>query len=107
MELLAVIRAPGHRLILPLLHYSPACYLIIKICCGPTFTFTFYRTISDMEGGVMLPVPHIMELDQGDRSIQALAKDPYFMKQLEEAVMSWEEHMTKVTDSYLTKVLTL
>lgn len=55
----------------------------------------------------MLPVPHIMELDQGDRSIQALAKDPYFMKQLEEAVMSWEEHMTKVTDSYLTKVLTL
>jgi hypothetical protein len=68
------------------------------------FVFTFYRTIHHVEGDVILPIPHIAALHQEDRSIQDLAKDPHLIGQLEEVVMSWERHMTKIIDSYLAKV---
>lgn len=57
-----------------------------------------------MEGDVILPIPHIAALHQEDRSIQDLAKDPHLIGQLEEVVMSWERHMTKIIDIYLAKV---
>jgi hypothetical protein len=57
-----------------------------------------------VEGDIMLHIPYIVALHQKDTSVQSLAKDSHLKDQLEEVVMSWERHVTTVTDSYLTKV---
>jgi hypothetical protein len=79
------------------------------VCCKDkpfryVFNFRFYRTIRHVEGDIVLHIPYIVALHQEDTSVQSLAKDSHLKDQLEEVVMSWEKHVTTVTDSYLTKV---
>ena len=55
----------------------------------------------------MLPIPYIAALHQEDASVQTLAKDKQLINKLEEVVMSWGKYITKIIDSYITKVLYL
>ncbi|XP_069678773.1 dynein axonemal heavy chain 10-like [Periplaneta americana] len=60
-------------------------------------------TIRHLKGDIKLPIPHIPGLYKEDVSKESLAKDPKLVNQLEELVMSWERHITKISDTYLAK----
>lgn len=61
------------------------------------------RTIEHIEGEIQLPMPSIPQLEKDDIEPETL-KDPDFIRQLEEAVSMWENHIDNTLTACLGKV---
>lgn len=57
-----------------------------------------------LEGDIQLQIPDIDVLHDENLTPEILSQDSELVEQLEEVVMSWEQHITKVIESFLSKV---
>lgn len=66
-----------------------------------------FRVCEHVEDDIDLPMADLSDILKSDRPNEELIKDPKVIETLEEAVIVWERHISKVIDSYLAKVYTL
>lgn len=69
------------------------------------FQFTNFRVCEHVDDDIDLPMADLSDILKSDIPREELIKDPTVIDALEEAVMSWERHITKVIESYLAKVI--
>jgi len=69
------------------------------------FQFTNFRVCEHVDDDIDLPMADLSDILKSDIPREELIKDSTVIDALEEAVMSWERHITKVIESYLAKVI--
>lgn len=63
-----------------------------------------FRVCEHVEDDIDLPMADLSDILKSDRPDEELIKDRKVIETLEEAVIVWERHISKVIDSYLAKV---
>lgn len=66
-------------------------------------TLLFCRTMEHVAGDVQLIIPDLMDIVDPSLTDKEVISNHEIIKQLEEVIMSWERHITKVIEAQLAK----